>query len=93
MRDLGILFIHFLATIARLMRPGGARAVVAESLIVKHQLVILYRSRERAPNLRPLDRVIAGFCTLFIHPGRLLRVAIVLKPSTLVPPEYSSALI
>ena len=55
MRDLGILFIHFLATIARLMRPGGARAVVAESLIVKHQLVILNRSRERSPNLRPLD--------------------------------------
>ena len=49
MRDLGILFIHFLATIARLMRPGGARAVVAESLIVKHQLVILNRSRERYP--------------------------------------------
>ena len=39
----------------RLMRPGGARAVVAESLIVKHQLVILNRSRERSPNLRPLD--------------------------------------
>ncbi|MEX2123849.1 MAG: helix-turn-helix domain-containing protein [Woeseia sp.] len=51
---------------------------------MKHQLVILNRSRERAPNLRPLDRVIAGFCTLFIRPGRLLRVAIVLKPSTLL---------
>ncbi len=64
MRDLATLFIHFLVTIARLMHTGGARAVVAESLLVKHQLVILNRSRERAPNLRPLDRVIAGFCTL-----------------------------
>ncbi len=72
MCDLAILFIHLLTPIARLMRPGGARAVVAESLLVKHQLVILNRGRERAPNLRPMDRVIAGLCTLFIRPGRLL---------------------
>ena len=84
MRDLAFLFIHFLVTIARLMHPGGARAVVAESLLAKHQLVILNRGRERAPNLRPMDRVIAGLCTLFIRPGRLLRVAGVLKPSTLL---------
>ncbi len=84
MRDLAILFIHLIVTISRLMHPGGARAVVAESLLVKHQLVILNRGRERAPNLRPMDRVIAGLCTLAIRPGRLLRVAVVLKPSTLL---------
>jgi transposase InsO family protein len=66
------------------MCPGGARAVVAESLLVKHQLVILNRGRERAPNLRPMDRVIAGLCALVIRPGRLLRIAVVLKPSTLL---------
>jgi hypothetical protein len=32
--------VHLLATIAKLMRPGGVRAVVAESLLLKHQLVI-----------------------------------------------------
>ncbi len=84
MRDIAILFVHLLATIARLMRPSGARAVIAESLIVKHQLVVLSRGRERAPNLRPIDRVIAGLCTLFIRPGRLVRTAVVLKPSTLL---------
>ncbi len=84
MRDLAILFIHLFAMIARLMRPGGARAVVADSLLVKHQLVILNRGRERAPNLRPMDRVIAGLCTLFIRPSRLVRSAIGLKTSTLL---------
>ena len=84
MRDLAILCIHLLTTIARLMRPGGGRAVVAESLLVKHQLVILNRGRERAPKLRPMDRIIAGLCTLFIRPGRLLRIAVILKPSTLL---------
>ncbi len=82
MRDLAILFNHLLATIARPMRSGDARAVVAESLLVIHQLVILNRGRERAPNLRPMDRVIAGVCTLFMRPSRLLRSAVVLKTST-----------
>jgi len=91
MRDLAILFIHLLTTIARLMCPGGGRAVFAESLLLKHQLVVLHRSRERAPNLRPMDRVIAGLCTLFIRPYRLLRVAVVLRPSTLL--AFHSALV
>lgn len=42
------------------------------------------RSRHRAPNLRVLDRLIAGFCSLWIKPTRLLRVAIALKPSTVL---------
>ena len=48
MRHLTILFIHLIVTIARLFGPGGARSVVAESLLVKHQLLIINRSRERA---------------------------------------------
>jgi len=51
----------FFSSIARLFGPGGARASVAESLLVKHQLLILNRSRERAPNLRPMDRVMTRF--------------------------------
>jgi hypothetical protein len=45
MRDLSVLILHLLATIARLAGPGGARAVVAESVLVKQQLLILNRSR------------------------------------------------
>ena len=48
MRDLVVLFLHLLATVARLAGPGGGRAVVAESVLVKHQLLILNRSRQRA---------------------------------------------
>ena len=84
MRDLAILFIHLIVTISRLMRPGGTRVVVAESSLVKHQLVILNRGGERALKLRPMDRIIAGLSTFFIRPGRLLQIALVLKPSTLL---------
>jgi len=84
MRDFLILFVHVIVTLARLTRPGGLRSVVAESVLVRHQLLALNRGRKRAPNLRVTDRIIAGLCTLFIPPARVLRSAIVLKPSTLL---------
>jgi len=84
MHDLAILFIHLIVTIARLFGPGGGRSVVAESLLVKHQLLILNRSRARAPVLRPTDRVIVGLCAILMRPARLLRSTIVLKPSTIL---------
>src|SRR5207244_2123827 len=84
MPDFVILFVHLIATVARLAGPGSARSVVAESVLVKHQLLILNRSRKRSPNLRFADRMVAGLCALVMRPGRLIRSAIVLKPSTLL---------
>ena len=69
-----------LAAVARLAGPGGARSVVAESVLVKHQLLILNRSRKRSPKLRLSDRLVAGLCALLIRPSRLIRSAIVIKP-------------
>ena len=70
MRDLFILAIHLLVTAAKLLRPGGVRAVAAESLLLKHQLLISNRSRHRAPNLTNLDRFVLGLATLFVSPRR-----------------------
>jgi hypothetical protein len=84
MRDLVILFVHIIATFARLLGPGGIRSVVAESVLVRHQLLILNRSQQRSPNLRSSDRLVAGLCALLIRPARLIRSAIILKPSTLL---------
>jgi hypothetical protein len=84
MRDFLILFAHLIVTVAQLARPGGLRSVVAESVLVRHQLLVLNRGRKRAPKLRTADRIIAGLCTLFMRRARLLRSAIVLKPSTLL---------
>jgi hypothetical protein len=73
-----------IVTVARLAKPGGVRSVVAESALVPHQLLVLNRGRKRAPNLRAADRIIAGLSTLFMSRARVLRSAIVLKPSTLL---------
>jgi putative transposase len=79
-----ILAVHLLATIAKLMRPGGVRAVVAESLLIKHQLVISSRARRRAPNLNSFDRFVLGLGSLFVPASRFPKLAVILKPRTLL---------
>ena len=78
-----ILAVHLLATIAKLVRPGGVRAVVAESLVLKHQLLISSRARRRAPNLNSFDRFLLGLGSLFVPPSRIPKLAVILKPRTL----------
>jgi hypothetical protein len=53
-------------------------------MLLKHQLLVMHRSRRRAPKLRPADRLLFGLWTLFLNPRRLVRAAVVLKPSTLL---------
>jgi transposase InsO family protein len=64
--------------------PGGAQAIVADSLLMKQQLLIVNRSRKRAPNLTATDRILLGFWSLFLGPRRIRRSAIIIKPSTLL---------
>jgi len=84
MKDVIFLLFHLISTVAKLIRPGGSRAVLAENLLLKQQLIIHSRSRHRAPNLTTRDRTLLGFLSIFLNPRRLLRSAIIIKPSTLL---------
>src|SRR5260370_21181831 len=84
MIHLVILAVHLLSTIANLVRPGGVRTVVAESLVLKQQLLISSRSRRRAPNLNSFDRFVLGLGSLFVTPSRIPKLAVILKPRTLL---------
>ena len=84
MKDLLVLLAHLVTTIAKLLGPGGVRAVIADSLLMKQQLLIINRSRQRAPNLSALDRFLLGFCSLFLNPRHLRRAAVIIRPSTLL---------
>ena len=83
MHDLLILAVHLLVTFAKLCGHGGVRAVAAESLLLKQQLLISNRSRQRAPNLTCLDRFVLGLTTLFVSRRRIAKVAAILSPATL----------
>jgi len=84
MKDLLVLLAHLLTTIAKLLGPGGARAIVADSLLMKQQLLVINRSRRRAPNLSALDRFLFGFWSLFLNPRSIQRAAVIIRPSTLL---------
>ena len=84
MRDVIYLLFHLLTTLAKLIRPGGSRTVIAENLLLKQQLIIHSRSRQRAPNLSTQDRALLGFWSLFLNPRRIVRAAIIITPSTLL---------
>ena len=82
MKDLLLLLAHLLTTLAKLLGPGGAKSIVADSLLMKQQLIVLNRSRRRAPNLTIIDRLLLGFWSLFLSSHRIRRVAVILRPST-----------
>jgi len=82
MKDILLTIFHVAVVVVKLLGPGGVRAVIAENLLLKHQLIVLRRPRRRAPNLTVLDRFLFGFGSLFLSPGRIRKVAIGLRPST-----------
>jgi len=84
MRDLLLLAVQLIVTLAKAARPGGVRSVIAESLLLKQQLLISRRSRRRAPPLTTIDQFVLGLMTLFVRPRRVARLAAILKPATLL---------
>jgi len=84
MKDFLLTLLHLAVVVAKLCGPGGVRAVIAENLLLKQQLVVLRRGRRRAPSLTLIDRLLCGFGSVFLRLGRIRKVAIALRPSTLL---------
>ena len=76
MENLFVVFAHILATIAKLLMLGGAKALVSENLLLKQQLLVINRSRLRAPNLTPQDRLFIGFLATLLGLRRTSRLAV-----------------
>ena len=58
---------------------GGGRITGGQN-----QLLIMKRAQRRAPNLTSWDRLVLGVCALLVSPNRLSKMAVILKPSTLL---------
>src|SRR4051812_41414507 len=80
MCNLLLALLHLAVVAAQLCGAGGVRAVMAENLLLKQQLIVLRRARKRAPNLTSSDRLLCGFSSIFLSPGRLRKAAIALSP-------------
>ena len=84
MKQFCILLLCCIRLLLRLLRPGGLKAVMAENLMLRQQLIIVNRKRKRAPNLKFLERLSLIFFTGLMKPHRLFQSAIIVKPSTLL---------
>ncbi len=84
MKSVAFFLIHLLVLFAKSLKSGGAKAIIAENLMLKQQLIVLSRARRKAPNLQTSDRFLLGALSLLVSPRRLFTVAIIIKPATLL---------
>jgi hypothetical protein len=61
MRNLLLTLLHLAVMTAKLCGTAGVRAVIAGNLLLKQQLMVLRRARQRAPNLTRSHRLLWGF--------------------------------
>ncbi len=91
MKHFFILIFYFFRTCLLLLKPGGAKSLVAENIILRKQLIVINRGRKRAPSIDLWDRLVFGFLTAIIYPKRIARAAIIIKPAMLI--KFHKALI
>ena len=65
MKDVWLFLIHLLTTAAQLLGPGGVKGIIAENPLLKQQLLVVCRPRQRAPNLTPANRFLLGVWLTF----------------------------
>ena len=71
MNILFTLLAHLLRSIAIVFQPGGCKSLIAENLLLKQQLLVLNRSRKRAPNIPPIQRLFIAVCCQFLKRRRI----------------------
>ena len=84
MKDGWLFLIHLLTAAAKLLGRGGVKGIIAENLLLKQQLLVVCRPRQRAPNLTPANRFLLGLCSLFLRASRIVKTAVCIRPSTLL---------
>ena len=78
------LLIHFVVSAIKLLKPGGVKVVMAETIAMKQQLIVLNRGKRRPPKLTTSDRFLFGILAIFIGGSRLKKIAVIIKPTTLL---------
>ena len=70
---------------------GGVRKLASENILQRQQLIVLNRNKKRSPKLSLTDKLLFGWLAIFISPNRLKKIAIILKPATIL--KFHRALI
>ena len=67
-----------------LLRPGGVKAIAAENIVLRQQLISLSRQHKRSPKLKATDRILFGMLASWINSRRLSRIEITIRPATIL---------
>ena len=70
MMKLLALIFSYIVLCLRLLSPGGVRAVTAENIALRQQLITLSRSQKRAPRLTFFEKITFGLLASMMN-GRL----------------------
>ena len=84
-------FLNFIRVWMQLLKPGGVKSIVAENITLRNQLIVLARKQKRSPRLSAIDRILFGILGSMISVKRLLRIAIAIKPATIL--KFHKALV
>jgi len=85
------LLLQFIRITIMLAKPKGTKALIAENMMLRKQLIHLSRKQKRSPKLSFLDRLFFAMLAHFINPRRLFKSAIIIKPATII--KFHKALI
>jgi hypothetical protein len=78
-----ILLIHYIVTLIKLLKLGGVKRVMAESIAIKHSF-FMNPAKKRSPALVTRDRFLFGFLVILIGGRRLQKVAVIIRPATIL---------
>lgn len=84
MKTMLLQFLTLMVCILRVTKSGGIKAVIAENLLLRQQLLVLTRGKCRCPSMKPPERIILAFCTHMISPKRIGKCAIGVAKATLL---------
>lgn len=85
------LLLHIIRIAILLCKPDGVKALMAENLILRKQLITLTRKHHRSPKLSLIDKLIFAILAHVIKTRRLVKSAIMIKPATIL--KFHKALI
>ena len=84
MRAIFEFTVHLLITLFTILKPGDIKAIASENIMLRQQLILVQRKRKRAPSLTTSNRFVFGLLAFLIAPNRLRKIAIIVKPPTLL---------
>ncbi len=67
MKNIVFLILHIFVALLKILRPGGSKALIAENMAMRQQLMVSMRNRKKSPNLATADRIIFGLLGTFIN--------------------------